>query len=172
MLSGTGAVVCALARGACCNRVSDTLSKSLCPALFELNVKGSSCIRFRCLETAVRLRTKSMDGDDSSKRPIRVIKPLKRSVLSHGTPAAARGSIGYGSPTTPRKVGVTRAASPVPASPNGSFVDGWRAHEVSRPCKLRVVRIEDCADIPEAALETLRSKKYQLTEVSSSVPSR
>lgn len=102
MFIGTAAVVCSLSRNACCGRQNERFTRWLCPSLNELRISSSSSTKFRCLETAIRIR--KTHSEITTSQSNRIIKPLKKSLLEGSICAdGVSGFAGNGRPATPVK---------------------------------------------------------------------
>ncbi|GJE84407.1 hypothetical protein PsYK624_004830 [Phanerochaete sordida] len=156
---GTNAMICALSGYACKHEGSEPPPalpvKWLCPNLRELRLTHSAT-KFWCLETAVRTRKKGVVAAPAPSTPPRRIRPLKKSALVLGASAS----------TTPQKTPRKVAMQEICASPNGSFVDGWRAHEATRPSPIRTIHVLGCKNISQVELWSLRFDQYGVESVS------
>ncbi|EKM59354.1 uncharacterized protein PHACADRAFT_191702 [Phanerochaete carnosa HHB-10118-sp] len=151
--TGADVIICALSGNACDHQGAELPVKWLCPNLKELRLSYCSAVKFKCLEAVVRQR--KADSIAVPTMPARAIRPLKRSVLA-----------GPRSPATPKKIRMPFDGQEASASPNGSFVDGWRAHEVTRPTPICTVHVLGCKRISRAELFSLKDDEYGVESMS------
>ncbi|KAF9813961.1 hypothetical protein IEO21_05397 [Rhodonia placenta] len=160
---GAGKVVCALSGGTCADGHVNHTASWICPRLERLTLVHCVDVRFRCLSGVVIARKAgsqmSFDAETivqcTSASPMRGrrIRPLKKRVA----PLANSSACNLQSYVAPEPL----SGMPV----NGSFVPGWKPHELLKPSRIQSVHVEGCPRISRIEAMSLEEEGWDVPDV-------
>ena len=157
-----GTAVCLIFGAEKCRLHPDRPSSTVwtCSQLTQLKFSLCDDLRFSCLSGAILARKNSSVAPKTknSRRQLRPLPNRQKARIREETNDVP-------SPPPPRTYTRDLDSSNAFPSPNGSFVEGWSAHEPSRPVQIQVVQTTGCRRIGEAELMSLQDAVYGVGEV-------